>query len=486
MDNTKLYDYCIIGAGPTGLTLAYLLSNVGKKCIIIDENLDIGGCHRVTRVNGFFTEHGPRIYSDSYINFIKLLKMMNVNFYDLFTPYKFTISNIGNYTLKNFNFCEKIVLFFHYLVLIFNSNYGENVSMKEFMNTYKFTDNTKDYIDRLCRLTDGTDSDKYSLNKFYQLINQQSMHKIYQPKQPNDKGLFKIWKDKLIKNKVDILLNTKVINLYGDLDNVKHIQILSNNTENNIYSNKFILCLPPKPLLNLLSNSIYKNSFGKYDKFNNWVIKSSYNNYLPVSFHWDKNLIDDDFKLNNIWGFPNSEWGIAFIVLSNYMNFNDSRSKLVISTCVTKTDTISSYINKTANQCNLNELKQEIFRQLKISFPNLPNPSNIGIGTNVKYLNNKWDESDTAFIKTFENQTLSAFSNVTNNLYQVGTQNGNSNYGFTTMESSITNAIVFANTIEPKTQTIITKTNLIELNDVIKIILFVIILLLFIKKFYKK
>ena len=40
---SKLYDYCIIGAGPSGLTLAYLLSSIGKKCIIIDNNDNIGG-----------------------------------------------------------------------------------------------------------------------------------------------------------------------------------------------------------------------------------------------------------------------------------------------------------------------------------------------------------------------------------------------------------------------------------------------------------
>lgn len=71
--NTE-YDYCIIGAGPTGLTVSYLLSKIGKKCILIDKNKDIGGCHRVDRVNGLFTEHGPRIYSSSYINTKNILK----------------------------------------------------------------------------------------------------------------------------------------------------------------------------------------------------------------------------------------------------------------------------------------------------------------------------------------------------------------------------------------------------------------------------
>jgi UDP-galactopyranose mutase len=99
-----MYDYCIIGAGPTGLTLAFLFSKIGKKCLIVDENKDIGGCHRVTRINGLFTEHGPRIYSNSYINTKELLKKMDINFEKLFKPYNFTISNIGKlYNQKFYN-----------------------------------------------------------------------------------------------------------------------------------------------------------------------------------------------------------------------------------------------------------------------------------------------------------------------------------------------------------------------------------------------
>ena len=473
----SIYDYCIIGAGPSGLTLAYLLSNIGKKCIIIDENNDIGGCHRVKRINGLFTEHGPRIYSNSYINFINLLKLMNIDFYDLFIPYKFTISNIGNYNIKNFSFNEISVLALNYIYMIFKPTHGENISMKCFMDTNSFKDNTKDYIDRLCRLTDGATSENYSLNKFLQLINQQFLHTIYQPKNPNDTGLFKLWKEKLSKNNVDILLNTSVINLNGNLDNVDFISVISDDKIDYIKSKKYILCIPPKSLYNILSKSnVYINSFGDKSMFKEWVIKSSYTNYIPISFHWDKNI-----KIKDIWGFPKSEWGIAFIVLSDYMQFNDERSKLVISTCITKTDSKSTFTNKTANECNENELKEEVLRQLKLSFPDLPKPSYIIINPNVNKINNKWIELDTAFIKTFDNQSLKAESKHTKNLFQVGTQNGNSKYSFTTMESAVTNSIVFANYIEPKTIKIIKKKNDIELNDIIRLFLFIILFFVMIK-----
>ncbi len=69
----EYYDYVIIGAGPTGLTIAHYMSKINKKCIIIEKEKDIGGCHRVTReyINNeyLFTEHGPRVYSDVFFKF---------------------------------------------------------------------------------------------------------------------------------------------------------------------------------------------------------------------------------------------------------------------------------------------------------------------------------------------------------------------------------------------------------------------------------
>ena len=33
-----MYDYIIVGAGPTGLTLAYCFAKYGKKCLLVDKN----------------------------------------------------------------------------------------------------------------------------------------------------------------------------------------------------------------------------------------------------------------------------------------------------------------------------------------------------------------------------------------------------------------------------------------------------------------
>ena len=79
------YDYIIVGGGPSGMTLAWIFGSKNKKVLLIEKEAVLGGCHRVHRVDGYFSEHGPRIYSNSYVMFIKLLQNMNIDFFHIFS-----------------------------------------------------------------------------------------------------------------------------------------------------------------------------------------------------------------------------------------------------------------------------------------------------------------------------------------------------------------------------------------------------------------
>ena len=254
----KIYDYVIVGGGPTGLALAWLLIKSNKTVLLIEKEKELGGCHRVQRVDGLFTEHGPRVYSDAYINFIDLLKDMNLDFNELFTEYNFDISNIGNMTAKNFTNSELFAFVISFIYLIINSDFGKNTSMKKFMNDNNFTDKSRDYIARLCVLTDGADVSKYTLFQFLQLINQQSLYKLYQPKLPNDRGLILKWENVLRSKGVEFLLNTEVSLIENEGNKIVDLFVKSSRpTEQfRVRGKNFILTIPPKPLSKLLSSSI--------------------------------------------------------------------------------------------------------------------------------------------------------------------------------------------------------------------------------------
>ena len=122
------YDYIIIGGGPTGMTLAWLLEDESRKILLLEKENELGGCHRVHRVNGYFSEHGPRIYTTAYVMFIELLKDLEIDFSEYFVEYKASISKIDKKSMSTLNKKEKKAFFWAFIYLIFN--------MSEFMESF--------------------------------------------------------------------------------------------------------------------------------------------------------------------------------------------------------------------------------------------------------------------------------------------------------------------------------------------------------------
>ena len=370
---SNIYDLIIIGAGPAGLSLAQCLRNTYKKILIVEKLNVIGGCHKVIRsdYNGkkLFTEHGPRIYSNSYTNFQMLLKDMNQDFFKLFVPYNFSISEIGGQTIfSTLKFTELLKISFQFFLLIFNNDHGTDITLREFMNNHNFSDKSIDIIDRIARLTDGADADRYTLNEFLQIFNQQFFHKLYQPNKPNDEGFLKIWREFLEKEGVEFKLNTEITKL--NLENTK-IKSITRKDNNEILGNNFVLAMPPESFMNILKNcdSLVQNTFMDFENLEKFSDKTEYNEYICVTFHWYEKM-----NLPKVYGFPRSKWGIAFIVLSDYMDLTNDDSKTLISCAITIPNVISTRINKTANDCNKDEILNETFLQLKDAYPDLKDP----------------------------------------------------------------------------------------------------------------
>jgi protoporphyrinogen oxidase len=350
--NIENYDYIIVGGGPTGMTLSWILSSYGKKVLLVEKENSLGGCHRVQRVDGYFSEHGPRVYSDSYLYFIDILNDMGLDFKELFTLYKFNLSNIDNQTIFSLSKTEKFSLLKAFILMSFDINYGKKKSIKQFMVEHNFKPNSIDYIERLCRLTDGASADDYTLFQFLQLLNQQYFYEIYQPRKPNDKGLMKLWTDKLIENKVKILLNNEVVKIDRVNNAISDIIIVNNGVQKRIKVNKLILSVPPKPFYNIISSSLeIQDSFGDLNKLKKWKSKNSYFDYIPLTFHYNSK----DIKLPKKNGFPRTPWGIGFIILSDFMNFENEPSKQCISICISMTD-VPNESGKTANECTIDEI----------------------------------------------------------------------------------------------------------------------------------
>ncbi len=469
------YDIIIIGGGPSGLALAQCISHLNKKILIIEKENNIGGCHRVRRINELFTEHGPRVYSNTYTVFQSLLKEMDLNFTDLFTPYNFSITQIGNETVfSTLSWHELYILFIEFIKLMINNTHGINIILKDFIYLNNFKPDSVEMIDRVCKLTDGGGIDKYTLNQFLQLFNQQFFYSLYQPKTPTDKGLFPLWKTHLESKGVTFYLNTEIENIYIENNQINNLIIKNNNTFKNIKGNKYIFAIPPKNLYDITFKYNIPHNWGNLLKYAN---DTAYIEYISVSFHWNEKL-----NLEKIYGFPKSTWGVAFIILSDYMTFQDSNSQTVISTAVTITDKKSLNNNKTANECNQEELINEILLQLREAYPNLPNPTVSLISPGVTYNNDikQWVSKDTAFIMTSNKGYLPFQNGLINNMYNLGTHNGKSYYKFTSLESAVSNSVMLSKELynELKHPKYITLSRVTSVSDIFNILIIVLIIYL--------
>ena len=416
-----MYDYAIVGAGPTGLALALLLSEAKKKIVLIDRYHEVGGCHKVDRIDGFASLHSPMVASGAYMTVDALLKKIGLEWNQVFVHYAFQIASIGGKTLKSLEPRELFWMTVAFLRFLVTTDYGLHTSLDSYTHQHQFSHATRAYFDALCRLTDGAGMERYSLNEFLQLFNQQLTYALYQPRLPHDVLLWKNWTVHLQSSGlVDILLNEEVDRL------VSHSQ-LELKSGRRIVAGRCLFAIPPAYLAPLLERSGLHKPL-----FNTYALQTSYQNYFPVIFHWDKVL-----PLPKLWGFPSSDWGVAFIVQSQYTDFQSARSLTVIAATCTYLDRASELLEKTVNQCtSADEVAAEVLRQLRLVFEyDLPVPTKTIVEPDVTRKNGQWVFGGKAFVNSAQAQTADP------GVLSIGTHNGNSLYAFTSMESAMSNAV---------------------------------------------
>ncbi len=444
------YDYIIVGGGPTGLALAQVLS-LSKRVLLVEKRDYLGGCHGVTRVHdGMMTEHGPRIYIDNFLMFTQLLNDMGVQFEDLFVKYNFSTVTMMQEALRVLTLREIATLFWSFMTL--NDSY-KDITLMEYLSSHAFSTASIDILDRIGRLTDGGSADTYTLFSFLQILNQNFLYGIYQPRVPNDVGLFRIWEDALMKRGVGIMKNAAIDRFIvaGAGAKVSGIVLRDSRSANESETRsivcgckRIILACPPQEVQRILNaHTELGAAFGpEFDRFQQ---ETQYLPYISVIFHWRSAL-----RVPKIWGYPRTSWGVGNIVLSDYMEFNDPRSKTVISAVVTMPDRPSELLKLSANDIgDKRGVMNEVFRQLKQIYPDLPDPDYQFL-TQSAYdaASRRWVPFNHAFMTTTHGHVPNQ-SVLYDNLYNCGVQNGNSSYSFTSMESSVANAVHLATELQP-------------------------------------
>jgi len=424
-----MYDYIIVGAGPTGLTLSWFLANKGKKCLLIESQSHIGGCHGVYRQDGLFSEHAPRIYTEKYQVLNYILKDMGHEWNDIFVQFEFPIVKLIKIFLPKVSIREILIFTKSLIESKIDDNYGRDISVETYLTENKFSDDLKHLINMFCKTTDGGDYFRYSL---YELLQAFPITKYYLPRRPNDVLLFKLWRKSLDDtNLVDIKLNTHIKKL--NFSRSKNLITSVSDSRGIIHkAENVILALPPKQMMDILDASNCKDAFGDYLELKSWSTSTNYDLYISMTLHWDTKI-----DLTELVGWVYGIWGIFGFIMSDYMNFDDKRSKTVFSLTLINPSVISPYIGFDSYHCPPSMLKNEVIRQMR-EIVKFPDPL-VVISPDISF-NKTWSTNITSYIHIPRSGDLDQNSYISN-LFNCGTHNGYSRYAFTSMETACSNAL---------------------------------------------
>ena len=437
-----MYDFTIIGGGPSGIYCADKLSLLGYKVCLIEKLESLGGCHRVRYTENkneiyggkVHTEHGPRVYLGAYLDFWKWIQDVGVSRNNNFTEY--ITSSMGediiDYSIK-FNIYELVCMAIVYFIQnVLRLDFSENYTIDDFMEDFYFSDEGKTRLNRICRLIDGGNTDKTTIISLFKGLDVGLAYYIYEPIEPMDTLLWDKFYHKLNKQKVNIRLNTEVFE-------IKKGKVVTNRDI--ISTNNIILCIPPFVINKIINAPLLCG----YDvkTFHKLSDYQQYEPYICATIEFE--------NISSItrWGISGDHpWGLVDIDNGRYFN-NVKGSMYVVS--VTHPEKIDPKTNRTANDMNKTEFLNRIVEIIQERFQIKEEPIKKSLSPNVEKINGGWIEIDRAFLYSPPGWLKPDFNiSKKNKVYTTGHHIGESYHEYNSMESAIQNASELLSKIEPK------------------------------------
>ena len=401
--------YTIIGSGPSGLSLAYVLSLNNINIELIEQDEQLGGSWNSQWIGDYFSENSPRVFSNSGNSKILLshLGFTDKDFQNIYGNFFQTNFKLASFIFKHFTLLDYFIFIFACIKYRFIK---ENKTISDWMRLSKLSIRAKKAINILSIVICDR-PDKTNINDFFGSV---SYALPKQMKEPNK------WHQSIEthlnrKKNVTILKNTKVINL----DKVgKLFKISTKNTENGyeklITSNKVFLCTQSDGIYPIIKNTKLKNNWMHIDKMKTWSQNTFYSGF-GFQLHFNK-----DVQFKNSWCWScNGDWTVIILPVSNWLKkySNDKEIKTVWSCCIVDMDTKSKRIDKTANDCSIKEILEECLYQIKKNYK-IPEPKIITVSKGLKKINNKWISKNTGYTKNIYNDLN--MKGKEDNLYALG------------------------------------------------------------------
>lgn len=412
-----IYDYIIVGLGPTGITLGLNLLKTRKTVLFIESESEIGGCWKTLYTHdGFFSEHSPKVLSEKGSKtFNKLINHLKVdpkyrNIYETST-----LLNVTGTVLKEFLVMDIIKLLLYGFLYIIGLN-NKQSSVEHWCKSNHISKRAQKFMNIIAIAISNT-YDKLTMHTFIQFNFKKfqyllGVQQLYEPKEWLSACIDKFKKN----NNFYFLMNTTVDSFMFSNDSVSYI---TTNYADILKAKEYICCIPVRSLYKIMYKSFEPNWFTSLDHFKRFVDKSSYTG-IGFQLHYTH------FKsLPEKWCWScHGDWKVIVIDKTKSLktiSYNKN-IKQVLSCVIVDLDSRSSIIQKSVNECDsLNEIVTEAIRQVYERHDFNHNPSKITVSENIfKSEDFGWESSNSSFSYSFKKLP---FKGKTRNLYTVGPHN---------------------------------------------------------------
>lgn len=415
-----LYDYIVVGLGPTGMTLGLNMLHTDKKVLFIEAENTIGGCWKTNYTDeGYFTEHSPKVLSKTGTKqFNKLLKYINIkpNYKDVYQ--KTILSSSFQLINKHFLISDIIKLVIYVFVYMISLN-DRQLSIKAWCEKQNVSENAQTLLNTVSVAISNT-YDKVTMHVFirFMFLRYQYLINLQQLPKPEEwlmtvSGILKT------NPNYTFMMNTSIQKVNIDTSNQTVSEIVTTYDEK-FKAKEYVCCVPIRALFTIMKNSNFANWFLSLQQFKHFVNMSSYTG-IGFQLHYTQKTSLPENWCWSCFG----DWKIIILdrtlVLDNISH--DKDIKQVLSCVIVDVDTKSTHTNKSVNECKTkDEILQEGLRQVNhYSGYVLPYPKKMTIHRNVRYTNDfGWESINSSF--SYSTGTL-PYRGRLKNLYTAGPHN---------------------------------------------------------------
>ena len=404
----------IIGGGPCGTYLAYMLSKT-HEIDLFERDKDLGGCWATHYDTGYFQEHSPRIMFNNYVNTREFFDDIGIDFYEefykIFSIYEKSMKYKDRFTTYDMINLTK--------GLLIPSYFWESYSVKDMCDYYSMSPEAVELIKKMCYGIDGVRYDRMSAKEYFETIDSTLFSSAYEPKTNSDVYLVPRLKSAL-----------RDIRMYFN----HTLDYFQNNTaffetSSGIVSKKYdhyIVCIPPKQFAKIMRKS--DNTLTKIPEIDK-IAESCHYTGIGVQFH---------FSDGEHYVFPEDTTGEWHIIASY-----NQQSKC-LSCVIVDFDLKSKVLGLTPNECNKNQIIRETWRQLK-EVVDMRRYDHATITKNVYKLGDEYTSTQGSYFRNKKSVTIE--SDVGNRVSYVGSHNTRP-FPFTSYESAIQSGKIFLNKFE--------------------------------------